>query len=276
MLTVTGGEIRVATSGGLYYNNGSTENTNYTGNTDNVSSNYYSSPKGIKAGLKTTSGNTTTYAGGIDIAGGTIVITTAGRNGEGLESKSSLNVTGGEIAVTAYDDAINAAQDITISDGRIYARATNNDGLDANGNLYVKGGLVYAVGTSSPEVAIDANSEEQKKLYLTGGTLIAIGGLESGASLSQTCYSSSSWSKNVWYAMTYGSNTIAFKTPSSGGTTLVVSAASTPTLKSGVTVSGGTGIFDDKCYLNATVSGGSNVSLSEYTGGSGPGPGPGK
>ena len=31
---------------------------------------------------------------------------------------------------------------------------------------------------SSPKVAIDANSEEQKKLYVTGGTIIAIGGLE--------------------------------------------------------------------------------------------------
>ncbi len=265
VLTVTGGEIRVATSGGLYYNNGSTENTNYTGNTDNVSSNYYSSPKGIKAGLKTTSGNTTTYAGGIDIAGGTIVITTAGRNGEGLESKSYLNVTGGEIAVTAYDDAINAAQDITVSDGRVYARANNNDGLDSNGNLYVKGGLVYAIGASSPEVAIDANSEEQKKLYLTGGTLIAIGGLESGASLSQTCYSSSSWSKSTWYAMTFGSSTVAFKTPASGGTTLVVSAASTPTLKSGVTVADGTAVFDGMAYVDASVTGGSSVTLSQYT-----------
>jgi hypothetical protein len=86
--------------------------------------------------------------------------------------------------------------------------------------------------------------------------------------------------------MTYGSEVIAFYTPTvSGGggpgggqnnSTMVVSASSTPTLKSGVTVSGGTGIFDDNLYLNATVSGGSNVSLSQYTGGSGPGPGPGK
>ena len=31
-------------------------------------------------------------------------------------------------------------------------------------------------------VFIDANSEERKQLYVTGGTLVAIGGLESGGS----------------------------------------------------------------------------------------------
>ena len=72
----------------------------------------------------------------------------------------------------------------------MYVRSTNNDGIDANGNCYVKGGVVYAIGASSPEVAIDANSEEQKKLYVTGGTVIAVGGLESGASISGgTCKS---------------------------------------------------------------------------------------
>ena len=140
--------------------------------------------------------------------------------------------------------------------------------------------MVYAIGTSTPEVAIDANSEEQKKLYVTGGTIIAIGGLESGAQLTQSCYQASSWSKNTWYAMTVGSETFVFKTPSSGGNTLVVSGASQPTLKSGVTVSGGTSIFDGVAYTGASFTGGSNVTLSSYTGGGGfpggwPGGGPG-
>ncbi len=43
MLTITDGTINVTTTGALYYNNGTTENTNYTGNTDQVSSQYYSS-----------------------------------------------------------------------------------------------------------------------------------------------------------------------------------------------------------------------------------------
>jgi hypothetical protein len=275
VMTISDGTITVVTSGGLYYNNGSTENTNYTGDTDRISSNYYSSPKGIKAGMKTQNGNSYTYSGGLNIKGGTISVTTSGRNGEGIESKNYLNFTGGHVTVNAYDDAINAAQDLTIEDGYVYARATNNDGIDANGNLYIKGGVVYAIGTTSPEVAIDANSEEQKKLYFTGGTLVAIGGLESGSSLSQSCYSSSSWSKNTWYALYNGSDVaLAFKTPSSGGNTLVVSTSGTTTLKSGVTVSGGTEYFGGVANIGGSVSGGSSVSLSSYTGGnSGPGGG---
>ena len=272
-LTITDGEITVKTSGGLYYNNGTTENSNYTGNTDNVNSDYYSSPKGIKAGLKTQSGNSYTYSGGIVITGGTIDVTTTGRNGEGIESKNTIEISGGQITVNSYDDAINAAQDLTINDGYVYAHANNNDGIDTNGNCYIKGGLIFAIGASSPEVGIDANSEEQKKLYFTGGTLVAIGGLESGSSLSQACYSTSSWTKNTWYALTYGNETFAFKTPSSGGSTLVVSAASTPSLMKGVTVSDGTSIFGGVGYTGATVSGGSSVSLSNYSSGGGNNPG---
>ena len=279
MLTFTGGTMTIKTTGALYYNNGTTENTNYTGNTDNIDSKYYSSPKGIKAGIKTESGSgwyvTYTYAGGIVISGGKISVSTSGRNAEGIESKSTLVINNGEVVVNAYDDGINAASDLTINGGLVYSRSTNNDGIDANGNVYLKGGLVYAIGGSSPEMAIDANSEEQKKLYVQGGTIVAVGGLESGASLTQSCYKASSWSKNTWYALTVGSDVFAFKTPSSGGSNLIVSGASTPTLKSGVTASG-TEIFDGVGYYPATATGGSSVSLSSYTGGGGPGGGGGR
>lgn len=279
LLTFTGGTMAIKTTGALYYNNGTTENTNYTGNTDNIDSKYYSSPKGIKAGIKTESGSgwyvTYTYAGGIIISGGKISVSTSGRNAEGIESKSTLVINDGEVVVNAYDDGINAASDLTINGGLVYSRSTNNDGIDANGNVYLKGGLVYAIGASSPEMAIDANSEEQKKLYVQGGTIVAIGGLESGASLTQSCYKASSWSKNTWYALTVGSDVFAFKTPSSGGSNLIVSGASTPTLKSGVTASG-TEIFDGVGYYPATATGGSSVSLSSYTGGGGPGGGGGR
>ena len=208
-------------------------------------------------------------SGNIYIEGGTLIVTSP--KSEGIETKGALNITGGQVIVNSYDDAINAAQDLTISSGYVYARSTNNDGIDANGNCYIKGGVIYAIGSSSPEVAIDANSEEQKKLYVQGGTIVAIGGLENGASLTQSCYKASSWSKNTWYALTVGTNVFAFKTPSSGGSSLIVSGASTPTLKSGVTASG-TEIFDGIGFYPAEATGGSSVSLSSYTGGGG-GPG---
>ena len=271
VLTITGGDITVSTSGGLYYNNGSNENTNYTGNVEQLTDSYYCSPKGVKAGTK---GNS--IIGGIDISGGRISVTTTGNNAEGIESKNYVNISGGEVFVDAHDDGINSALDLTISGGYVYSRGSNNDGIDANGDVFIQGGLIYAIGASSPEVAVDANSEENKKFYFSGGTLIAIGGLERGSDLQQSCYQASTWSSNTWYSMTFGNTVIAFKTPSSGGTPLVVSAESTPTLKSGVTVSGGTSIFNDRCYLDATVNGGSTVTLSQYTsGGGGNPPGPG-
>ena len=273
--TATGGTLTIKTSGNAVVasSSGSISTVSSSQQLDRYGSDYKSSPKGIKVD------------GAILVSDQAVIsVTTSGAGGEGIESKTSINITGGQVTVNASDDAINAsyndatkgtsgAGDLTISGGYVYARSTGNDGIDANGNCYIKGGLVYAIGTSTPEVAIDANSEEQKKLYVTGGTIIAIGGLESGASLTQSCYSTSSWTKNVWYAITVGSETIAFKTPSSGGSTLVVSGASQPTLKSGVTVSSGTSIFDGAAYTSATITGGSSVNLSSYTGGNGGGPG---
>ena len=269
--TATGGTLTIKTSGNAVVasSSGSISTVSSSQQLDRYGSDYKSSPKGIKVD------------GAILVSDQAVIsVTTSGAGGEGIESKTSINITGGQVTVNASDDAINAsyndvtkgtssAGDLTISGGYVYARSTGNDGIDANGNCYIKGGLVYAIGTTTPEVAIDANSEEQKKLYVTGGTIIAIGGLESGASLTQSCYSTSSWTKNVWYAITVGSETIAFKTPSSGGSTLVVSGASQPTLKSGVTVSSGTSIFDGVGYTGASFSGGSSVNLSSYTGGGG-------
>lgn len=212
--------------------------------------------------------------GAITISGGDITISSA--NHEGLESKSTIDITGGRLSVTASDDAINAASHLTISGGYVMGYSTGNDGIDSNGNMYIKGGTVYAICSGSPEVALDANTEGGYKLYVSGGTIVAIGGLENGASLTQSCYQASSWNKNTWYALTVGSDTFAFKTPQSGGSGIVVSGVSTPTLQSGVTVSGGTEIFGGMANTGCTISGGSNVSLNSYTGGNGgAGGGPG-
>ena len=232
-----GGSTYIVTTGGQFSSNNDT-----------------ASPKGIK------------IDGDLNIVGGRIWVRTSGKNGEGIETKSKMNITGGEVASYAYDDAINSKGDMTISGGYVLAMAQNNDGIDANGNCYIKGGLVYASCSGQPEVAIDANTEGGYKLYVQGGTLIALGGLENGSQLSQSCYQAS-WNANTWYSLSYGNTTLVFKTPSRGGTGMVISAPSTPTLKTGVTATSGTGYFGGLMNEGATVSGGSEVSLSSYSGG---------
>ncbi len=247
--------------------------------------------KCIKAGKKDDSGKVVS-AGNLSISGGDIQVICTGTSTssgggpggmggsssdsstpEGIEAKGTITITGGYVYSQSSDDAINSSGDLTISGGCVCAYSTGNDGIDANGNCYIKGGLIYAIGARSPEVAIDANSEEQKKLYIQGGTIVAVGSLESGASLTQTCYSATG-STSTWYALVVGNETFVFKTPSSNAGTLVVSGASKPTLYKSVTPSG-TSIFNSMAYYPASYSGGSSVSLSTYSAGSGGGPGGG-
>ena len=261
--------------------------------------------KCIKAGKK--ENNKIVSAGNITINGGDIQAicngTSSGGGGggpwgggsssdssspEAIEAKGTITINGGYVYAYSSDDAINAAGDMTINDGFVMAHSTGNDGMDANGNLYIKGGLVYAIGARSPELAIDANTEGGKKLYITGGTIIAVGDLEGGTSISGgTCKYTTSWTSTSWYAL-YNGNTLvtAFKTPtksSSGGgpggggpggggsssQKLVVYTSSTPALKSGVTVSSGETIWNGMANPSASVSGGSSVSLSNYSSNSG-------
>ena len=266
---MNGGSLTITNSGtggkgisgdAVGYFNGGTVKITTTGSNYGSSSNSVSA-KGIK------------FDGNLYFNGGNVNVSCSAH--EGIESKGIITVTDGIVySYSAADDAINSASTFTIEGGYVCGYAVKNDGLDANGNFYIKGGTVYAIGTTQPEVAIDANTEGGYKLYVSGGTLIAIGGLESGSSLTQSCYQAS-WSANTWYSMAVGNEVIAFKTPSSGGNTLVLSGSSQPVLKSGVTVKDGTDLFEGILNTGGSVSGGTEVSLSSYTGGNGGGFGPG-
>ncbi len=251
---ISGGTLTVTTTG-----------ANYT--KGDVSS------KGIKIGWAVKSGNKiSSCSGNLTVSGGVTKVVSS--KSEAIEVKGEITVTGGEIyAQSSGDDAINSASTFTISGGYVCGISTANDALDANGNFYIKGGVVFASGKSSPDLAIDANTEGGFKLYVQGGVLFTMAGLESGASLSQSCYSSTaSLKKDTWYSLTVDKTTYAFKTPSTVYTPLVVSAASQPTVKSGVTVSGGITRLNGMMSVGCSVSGGSSVSLSTYSGGnSGPG-----
>lgn len=283
---INGGTITVTNAG----DKGITAfgNINITDGTIRVTSLY----KCLKAGKK--ENNTIVSAGNILISGGDIQAICTGASSQGggrggwggdsssdtstpeaIEAKGTITISGGRVYAQSSDDAINATGDLTISGGYVMAYSTGNDGIDANGNMYIKGGVVYAICAGGAEVALDANTEGGKTLYVQGGTIVAIGGLEQGASLSQTCYQATA-SNSTWYCLSGGSEDFIFKTPSSLSTsTMVVSTGGTTALKSGVTVSGGTAILNNYAYTGASATGGSNISLNTYSGGSGGGPGGG-
>lgn len=219
--------------------------------------------------------------GTITINGGSVKVSaTGGEGSEGIESKQTITINGGYVESNTYDDALNSASHMYIKGGYVYAVATNNDAIDSNGNMYLSGGMVFCCGS---EEGLDANSEGGYKVYIQSGANIAaigrsMGAIESGASISQTCYSATA-SSQTWYAL-YNGNTVvaAFRTPTlgssgggwgpgggSGGNTMVVTSPSCK-LYSGVTGSG-TSFWSGNGYSNA--SGGSSVSLSNYSGGSG-------
>lgn len=291
--TATGGSVTINTSGNAVVasSTGTLSVVTSSQQLDNYDSDYKSSPKGIKVD------------GAIVISDNAVIsVTTTGAGGEGIESKTSIDITGGQTTVNASDDGINASKntstggsgDLTISGGYVFSKSSGNDGIDANGNCYIKGGLVYAIGTTAPEKSIDANTEEGKKLYITGGTIIAVGDLENGVSISGgTCKSASSWTANTWHALYNGGTLVAaFKTPASSGNSgggpggwpggggpgggpgggsqkLIVYTSSTPIVKSGVTVADGTEYFGGMANIGGTVSGGSDVTLSNYSSGGG-------
>lgn len=261
---VNGGKIRIITTGGLYYSDGTTENHNYTGDTDRLDDAYTSSPKGIKIGTKDEHGVLT-------ITGGDIMIRTSGYNAEGLESKGTLDITGGTVLVYAHDDAINSSGDLTISGGTVVAVGTNNDGIDSNGDMYLKGGTLIAMGASGAEAGIDIN--EQKKLYISGGNIFGIGGRFDGTlgSTSQGIISTTgSVTANGTVTISDNGKTIAtFNMPpvSYNSGTMIVSA---PSLTSGNSYTLKSGNSSQTVTASESISGG----MGGGPGGNGPG-GPG-
>lgn len=121
-----------------------------------------SSPKGLKAD------------GTLLISDGTIWVRTIGGEGsEGIESKSTITINGGDIRVHAYDDCINASKGIDIHAGNVYCYSSGNDGIDSNGTLTLTGGTVITSGTTAPEEGFDC---DQNTFKITGGVILGIGG----------------------------------------------------------------------------------------------------
>ena len=229
--------------------------------------------KGMKIGWTTESGNkVTAYAGNLNISGGTVIVNA--ENSEGIEVKGNLVISdNAQVYVSSKgDDAVNCQAELDVTGGYVYAYSTANDAMDANHDLKISGGYVFAISTrGDPEVALDANTEERYKLYITGGTVVAYGGLERSYSSTNTVYSMSC-TAGGWNALHNGSSYIAaFKAPDGVSSVVVCSPGLSKGYK-GVNV--GSTTFANGVWATSSISGGTEVSLGSYSnGGSGPGGG---
>lgn len=122
------------------------------------------------------------------ISGGTLTITTTGKpyeytnddglivscSPEGIEAKTDLRITGGNISVKTADDGLNAEVSIIISGGTINVVSSENDAVDSNGIITITGGTIHAVGVPGQrETAFDCN---MNPFTITGGSVIGFGG----------------------------------------------------------------------------------------------------
>ncbi len=260
VFTISGGTIIAKSTGnggkGISvdreaYFNGGTVDVSTSGGKHTYSRTVASSPKGIKVD------------GEFQINGGSITVNVTGNSegSEGIESKTSLIINGGETYIYAYDDAVNAKTNVTINGGRLWCYAANNDGIDSNGTMVLNGGLVISSGSAAPEEAFDC--DRSNDFTVNGGIAIGVSGgaVKPNASASKQrtiLYGGYTATKGVLFSLcnSSGQPVIAFKIPrtmsggSSGpggfggsrGATIFLSspdiAAGTYTVCSGGTISG--------------------------------------
>ena len=141
--------INLKTTGEKFYESGSGEDADYA------------NPKALSA------------EGDLYVYGGDINVYTKNDGGEGLESKMTVFIKGGNIIIDTYDDAINGKKHVQFDGGVVYANSRGNDAIDSNGTLTVNGGFVLAYGQTAPEGAFDC---DQNTFTITGGTLVGVGG----------------------------------------------------------------------------------------------------
>ncbi|MEE1121867.1 MAG: carbohydrate-binding domain-containing protein [Prevotella sp.] len=107
-----------------------------------------------------------------DVLSGNIYIKTYGMGGEGFECKDEMYIVGGNIILETYDDGINVGRSLNILNGNLFCCSENNDGIDSNGSIDIRGGCIVSISKHEKDESFDV---EQDHLYFHGGTAIGIG-----------------------------------------------------------------------------------------------------
>ncbi|MBR4146740.1 MAG: carbohydrate-binding domain-containing protein [Bacteroidales bacterium] len=131
-----------------------------------------SSAKGIKVG-----GLATLY-------GGTTTVTTTSNGAEGLESKTQIDIEGGQHYFKCYDDCINSKGKILFNGGVTVCFSNGNDAVDSNagtaGAITIGNGVAFAYTTrGNPEEGFDCDNNNYIRITGTG-IGISAGGSQGG------------------------------------------------------------------------------------------------
>ncbi|MBP7734582.1 MAG: carbohydrate-binding domain-containing protein [Spirochaetes bacterium] len=195
----------------------------------------------------------------VEVNGGTITLTTTGvpyetstasNSPEGIEGKSSVTINGGTLTINTTDDCLNAGDSLVINGGYIYARGSNNDSIDCNGNLTLAGGVLVAIGSAAPEGSFDYDDDDPSTSYtfrISGGTFVGIGGNTARPnSVSQNVVVLGSLTSGTTMAIMSGSTTAFAYTIPQSYATMILSSPKIVTGTSYTIYTGGTASGDDQ------------------------------
>ncbi len=120
----------------------------------------------------------------VTIYGGTTEVRTSTNGAEGMESKTSIDIKGGNHYLFCYDDCINTAGKITFDGGVTVCYSNGNDAVDSNagtaGAITIGDGTVFAYTTKgAPEEGIDCDNNSY--IQITGtGICVSAGAAQGG------------------------------------------------------------------------------------------------
>lgn len=117
-------------------------------------------PKAIKA-----SGDVYLYSGRISLR-------TSGIGGEGLESKTQARIYNAQVEAVTFDDGINVGQHLVVDGGHVYCFSTHNDGIDSNGKITIKNGVVASISVHAQDESFDTDPDG---FFVYGGIVFGVG-----------------------------------------------------------------------------------------------------
>ena len=217
----------------------------------------------------------------VTIYGGETTVSTTKSGGEGLESKTSIDIQGGRHYFQCYDDCMNSTGKISFNGGVTVCYSNGNDAVDSNagtaGAITIGNGVVFAYTTKgAPEEGLDCDNNSY--IQITGtGIGISAGAAQGGGSSSSTISgakqgyafltNSISYKKGMYYTLAdeSGQNLVTYSFAANCSSSLSLMTATGMVSKSKYTIKSSTTEPTDATtswhglYLGSSAAGTTNV-----------------